>query len=394
MNNESKCPMMKVVELNRTPSPWAELRAVLADGGVARSEEYGGFWTVLGYDEVKRVALDTTSFTTREGATVPRVGAGVPALPTELDPPDHIVYRRLLVGPLRPDRVEELAPSVRSLTRRLLEELATSDAPDLITGLARRIPPRVIAEVMGLPVEDAERLVDLSHAIDQAAGAQDPERNRQAAVDLIDYIGAIVDTARSSPSDSLVSRIANAEIDAQPIAHESAVGLLLTLILAGHSTTINGIGSTLWLLAREPGLKAALVADPGLVPAAVEEALRLESPIPMMARTATCPARAGHQEVDEGEKVGLMWGAANHDPAHFDDPDAFRLDRGRNAHLAFGHGVHKCVGEHLARMEIRVVVEEVLARIPDYRIDGEVTFGGPGLPSHNRGLASLPVALS
>lgn len=397
VTDRASCPVVRVVEMNRDPSPWTTLRddaAGEARSTVVRSEEYGGFHLLLGYDEVKAAALDVATYTSKHGATIPPLSAGVPALPTETDPPDHLAYRRLLVSPLRPDRVEQLVPAVRTHVRELIQALRAEETPDLIAGLARKVPPAIIAKVIGLPDDDVDHFVELAHALDMAAAAQDPEANKRAAIAMLGYIDEVIVKAQRDPSDSLASTIANAEIDGHPIGRDGAVGVMLTLILAGHHTTINGIGSTLHLIATVPGLREKLLADPSLIPTAVEEAMRVESPIFMMGRTTTCPVVVGGVELPAGAKVGLGWGAANHDESHFPDPEAFSLERGRPAHVAFGHGVHKCVGEHLARMEIRVVVEEVLREIPKYRVVGPVEFGGQGLPSQNRGLASLPVDLT
>jgi cytochrome P450 len=170
------------------------------------------------------------------------------------------------------------------------------------------------------------------------------------------------------------------------------MGFTLTLIVAGHETTMNGIASTLWLIGAHPEAKRRLIADPSLIPAVVEKSLRLESPIQMMARTLTEDTVVEGVRMTAGDKLGLVWGAANLDEARFPDPEVFDIDRPANQHLAFGHGIHRCVGEQLARTEIRIAVEQILARIPDYRIAGEVRVSASTVM--HRGPLTVPIAFA
>jgi cytochrome P450 len=389
MTQEQVFPELDLAELNSDLGAWSTYRDLRDQCAVARSDQYGGYWALIRYDAVKSAAVNTSQFCSSRGATIPSFGNKVPALPTESDPPEHRKYHKLLLPRLRPDRVEAYADDVRVVTNQLIDEFIERGSADLMSELAHKIPPVIIARVLGLPEEDGDRLSDFTTRMNQAAADNDVAANRQAASDLQSYVEDKINGARGLQEPTLLSAVANAVIDGEPISHREASGLLLTLIVAGHETTIHGIGSALWLIAAHPEIQSRLAADPTLIPAAVEEALRVEGPTQLSARTVTSDVEVDGVQLAEGDKVGLIWGAANHDGRHFENPDVFDIDRKNNNHVAFGHGIHRCLGEHLARVELRVVVEEVLLRIPDYRLAGVIGMGTSS--PMNRGPQTVPV---
>ncbi|MGF7238642.1 MAG: cytochrome P450, partial [Frankia sp.] len=291
-----------------------------------------------------------------------------------------------------PDRVKEHADAIRDATVECINAFIEEGRADLAADLAAHVPPIIIAKILGLGSDDAARFAAWTGEMNRSASRGDEAANRAAAGALLAFVDEQVRLARGSESGDLIAMIANSDIAGEPIPHEIAVGAVITLVVAGHETTVNGIASVLWLLGAHPDIKQRLIDDPALIPNAVEEALRLESPVQMMARTLTEDAEIDGIEMKAGDKVGLVWGAGNHDESKFADPDRFDIDRPANPHLAFGHGIHRCVGEHLARLEMRVAVEEVLRRLPDYRIAGDVPVGANS--AMNRGPRTVPVTFT
>jgi cytochrome P450 len=311
----------------------------------------------------------------------------VSPIPVEVDPPAHLGYRRLLVPELRPDRVADWAGTIRRAVDHAIDEFIESGTGDLV-GIARYVPPAVIAAILGVP-DDGPIMVELTNRLNECAMAGDAEGRALVNRELMAYLDKVVTAAKGTDRADMLGLIANATIDGEPIEHIKAVAMAMTVVIAGQETTVNGIGGILGLLGVHQNVRQQLIDDPDRIPAAVEEALRVESPVQMMGRTAAADVEVAGCPVTKGEKVGLVWGAANFDPAKFENPEEFRLDRGTNPHVAFGHGIHRCVGEHLARAEMTIAAERVLARIPDFELTGEIEYGAD--IALNRGVRSIPV---
>ncbi|MET8877513.1 cytochrome P450 [Nocardia sp. NPDC004604] len=390
--NTSKCPALDLTAATTSPdlaSAYAAARDL--HGDVAPGVPLGGYdwWAVIGYEAVRRAALDNAHLTTSHGATIPPLKTEV-AIPIELDPPNHMKYRRCLVPELRPDRVTSWRDHIRTAVDNVIDGFIESGQGDLVR-IARHVPPAVIAAIMGVP-DDGPMMVHLTDQINRAAMAGDREQQVAANRDLMAYLERVVTDAEGTDRTDLLSQIANATIDGSTISHEEAVAMSMTVVLAGQETTVNGISGILSILATQPDIKRTLLDQPELLATAVEEALRLESPIQMMGRTATEDHTVEGCPVAAGDKVGIVWGAANLDPAKFEEPGTFRLDRGPIPHVAFGHGAHRCVGEHLARLEMTIATEQVLARIPDFTVAGPIERGTSIAIS--RGVVSLPVTFT
>lgn len=359
--------------LNGKACPWDEY-ASLYDLGVLRSESLTGFFGVLSHDLLREAAADHERLTTRQGATIPRVtDPDVPAVPLEADPPESAAYRRLLQGPLRPKHMDAYVDVITSITRDWLAEHATTGSTDL-HGLAELLPGAVIAHVLGLPREDVTDFVGWSNSVVEGTITNNPQLQLDSVTSLMGYIFGKLAQCREQPGDGLLSTVANAEIDGEPIADGAAAGAVVLLIMAGHETTTDGLSWLIHQVATVPGLKQTLLQHPERIDDAIEESLRIESPVQFMGRTATQDMEIGGCPVAKGEAVAMMWGPSNHDPSKFEDPDVFDLDRDTTGHLAFGHGVHRCVGEHLARLEMRVAMREILAWMPDYEMVGDLVL--------------------
>jgi cytochrome P450 len=229
----------------------------------------------------------------------------------------------------------------------------------------------------------------LGQTICRAGEEEDIETTLTTVMQLMGYLTDQINHRRKNPTEDIITQIIGMDLDGEPMSDEDVLMTTFFLVEAGHETTVGGLGTMLLNYGRRPDLRRRLVEDPSLVPAAVEEALRFDPPIQTIGRTVTEDTRLHGVTMRTGDKVVLCWGSANRDEEIFDRPDEMIIDRPRNNHMAFGNGIHKCLGAPLARMEMRVVLEEVLRRIPDYRIEDEGAVEVGGFLA--RGVKRLPV---
>ena len=284
---------------------------------------------------------------------------------------------------MSPQSVASYEPGTRALCRSLIESFIESGRADAAADYAQQLPVRVIGALLGVPEEHSDRFVGWVRSIVEFG--HDVERRGLAMVELAQFLqGEIAD--RLDPGTDLISHLVLAEHDGEPIDEALILGESAILLVAGVDTTWSAIGSSLFHLASHPDDRRRMVEDPDVWPLAIEEFLRFYSPV-TMARTATADTEIHGCPISAGDRVLLSFPAANRDEAHFDEPDRFVIDRAQNRHLAFGVGIHRCAGSNLARMELRVALEEWLAAIPDFELAGEVTWAGGQI----RGPRSVPV---
>jgi cytochrome P450 len=360
----------------RAPEIWAELRE--RGCPVAHSDRYGGMWAPITHELVSEVAYDTENFTSRTVvvSTVNRddvapapIGA---APPITSDPPFHHLARRLLLPPFAPKKIEPWEPEIRKLCRQRLDDMGDivdgETTVDAALQYAQHIPVNVIARMLGFPVEDDDLFREFVHDTLENVN-HDPEV-RLAGFERLDaYIDVQIEAhqAEAVPRDDLTSYLLDVELEGQKLSLDHVRGSIVLLLLAGIDTTWSAIGSSLWHLARHPTDRRRLVDEPELMPVAIEEFLRAYAPVTMARLVAKdhdfhgCPMKAD-------EWVLLPFPAANRDPAQFPDADEVIVDRLENRHAAFGLGIHRCLGSNLARLEVRVAVEEFLARFPDFEL--------------------------
>lgn len=386
---EKVCPAFDITDPELAAHPWEMYASLRAESPVARGDKHGGYWAITRWADVRQAAKDQATFCSAQGATIPRTGLPVPGIPVESDPPDHHLYRMLLLPLFRPDKVAAYRAYIENLSHRLIDAFADDGEADLVGQFARRLPPRVIARLAGIPEDHADIIVKWPELMRQSAVAGEAEANAAAAGELSSYLLQRLAEKRAGPSDDILSLLAHGMIDARPIGEPEALGIMLTLVTAGFGTTVNGISSALYLLGTHPEARQALIEDRSLMPAAIEEILRIESPVQMMARTATRDVAIGDVSIAAGDKVGLLFGSANHDEKRFPEADAFEIQRSPNPHLAFGFGAHRCLGEHLARLEMDIALSAILDRLPDYELADPAALRWTN--SMNRGLTSLPV---
>ncbi len=368
-------------------NPYPIYAAMRAKCPIAHGSRFDGFYVLSRFADVYDAAHNPGLFSSAQGVTVPDFGNPMTAIPLEIDPPEHTRWRHLTQAWFSPAAALTLEPDIRAIVTRQIDAFVDRGHADLATELAVPVPPIVIARMLGFPEQDWQYYRKLSETMLEAAANDDSQVNAEQALQLFSYLFEALMDRRDNPRDDMLTRIVQLEFDGRPLTEDELLGITFLVAVAGHETTVGAIGALLLRLAEHPEARAAIEADPELAFSAIEESMRLEPPIQYFSRTVTQDTEIGGVRLAAGAKVLLSWASANRDPAAFSDPDSFVYDRPNNRHLAFGAGPHRCIGAHLARLELRVVLEEMLRRIPTWRVTGEVIMGG-GI---NRLVKSLPV---
>jgi cytochrome P450 len=336
---------------------------------VLRSSHHGGFWAFSQFADVIGAANDHVHYTTREGVTVPPLGLPTGSVPLMTDPPEHKFYRRALQPYFTPAAVAGLEDRIREIVIELIESFAADGHADLVAQLAVPVPCIVIALILGLDRDQWPSFMEWVDGMEAASHVGDTESRQAYSGKLYDFLVSEVERRKTAPRDDLLTTIATLALDDAPVSDAIRYGMAQLILVAGHDTTVAGIGSLLRHLMEHPDLRSRARQDGAVLDRAIEESLRFESPVFGLARTVTCPVTVQDRDLEPGDKVLLMFGSANHDPSRFPDPEVFDADRDdRPPHIAFGFGRHRCIGEHLARLELRVVGEELLRRVPDYQL--------------------------
>jgi cytochrome P450 len=328
------------------------------------------------YEAVKQIAYDTEHFSSRRVVVRDvRPETVMPSPPITADPPAHKPSKQLLLPPFTPDAMKKLEPRVRAICNELIDEFIADGKCDAAARYTKHIPVRAIAHMLGIPEKDGDLFVKWIHEILEL-GIRDEQILMQAVREMSAYFAGQIAQRKQNPTDDLISTLMNArDKDGQPLSDAHVQGSLRLLLIAGIDTTWSAIGSSLWHLAKTPADRDRLIAEPELMPIAIEEFLRAYSPV-TMAREVMKETVVSGCPIKPGNMVLLSFPAANRDPAMFPDADKVLIDRKENRHAAFGLGIHRCVGSNLARMEMTVAIEEWLKRVPDFRLDpaGQVTW--------------------
>lgn len=334
------------------------------------------FWALLKYEDVRFVSSNPAMFTSTRGITIPDPALPSPVQPGSLifsDPPRHRQMRKLINAGFTRRRVSVLEPKIRELVRGILDGLEPGSVCEFAETIAAPLPTRLIAELIGAPPDDWEQFRAWS---DAATGTADPEIELDplvAAGQLFEYFQKLIAARKVEPRDDLLSVLAGAEIDGDRLTDEDLLNFAFLLLVAGNETTRNLIALGTLALISHPDQQRLLVDDAALIPVAVEEMLRWNSPVVHMARTAVVDVEIRGQRIATGEVVVMLYGSANRDEDIFGpDSEEFRVTRHPNPHIAFGCGEHSCVGAQLARLEARVMFEELLRRFPRLELAGEV----------------------
>ena len=354
--------------------PESVIGAIREEEPLLHSDLYGGFWLLTRYDDVTQAALDHDSFTSSVvGTTIipPSQPRSYPLLPIELDPPGHSQYRGLVNALFTKPRIDALRPQLEALASRLLEPIARNGGGEVVSEFAIPMSLGALAGLMNLPEEDEERWFDW---VERMFGGAliDKDDQREAVRDVEAYLDALIAERKEEPRDDFIGMLLEAEVEGRSLSELEVRAFGVLMLLAGYETTSGAMGLSLMHLAEHVEQRAQLFADPGgLAHSAVNELLRYVSPVQVFCRNAAHDLDLHGKRVPAGDVVLLAYGAANHDPRAFPDPDRCILDRRPNRHLAFGHGRHLCLGANLARLELTIMIERFAELFPDFELDPE-----------------------
>lgn len=367
---------------------WDDLRSKCP---IVHTDRFLGVYLPTTYEAVKQIAYDTESFSSRR-VVVRNVRPEItqPTPPITSDPPYHKPAKQLLLPPFTPDAMKKLEPRVRAICNELIDAFVNDDKCDAAAQYTKHIPVRAIAHMLGIPEKDGDLFIRWIHEILEL-GITDDAILGKAVHEMSTYFAPYIEERRKHPTDDLISDLIRAKgPDGQPLSDMHVQGSLRLLLIAGIDTTWSAIGSSLWHLAKTPSDRKRLVAEPAIMPFAIEEFLRAYAPV-TMAREVMKETTVSGCPVKPGNMVLLSFPAANRDPTMFPDADKVIIDRKENRHAAFGLGIHRCVGSNLARMEMTVALEEWLKRIPEFSLDptGTVSWSEGTV----RGPRQLPLLL-
>lgn len=370
--------------------PLATHAALRSRCPVAYSERGDGFWSLLRYDDIVQAARDTQTFSNARTSRTPLRRQ----IPLESDPPEHTVFRRFLQTYFRPERLAALEPLVRKIVADLLAPLLARGHGDFIPELAYPLPARTLCAFLGQPDDDwleLKRMADELYRSDNRFSGQGD--GGQAALEaLYGYARSIVYARRAAPrdpADDLTSGLLLMAVDGQRLDEETIVGVLRLLLTAGHNSTTSALGIVALYLAEHPEVQDQLRAAPGQLPNAIEEILRWQTPVQFLPRVLTRDVEVRGRCLRKGDEVALVWASGNRDEAAWEQADQCLLDRDTKRSLVFGYGIHKCIGAPLARLELRVAFELLLAQTSRF------TLAGPVARSHwpRYGVTTLPLTV-
>jgi cytochrome P450 len=397
--------LRQTLEENYLENPYALYQQLRENDPVYWDEEQGGCWVLTSYADVMAGLRD-------QRFSAQRMNIGTDWIPTELrgrleppitaltrqilflDPPDHTRLRGLVAKAFTPRMVEKLRPRIQQLVDELLAPAQEKGQMEVISELAYPLPAIVIAEMLGVPPEDRERFTQWTHdfGVLLDGGGLDFEQVVQALLgvnEFMEYFRALIRQQRQTPRDTLLQAMQEAEEQGDVLSEEELLGNCVLLLAAGHGTTTHLIGNGLLALLRNPEQMEMLRAEPALLPTAVAELLRYDSPVQLTSRVATTNLRMRDKEIAAGQEVLFCLGAANHDPAQFAHPETLDLRRQENRHLAFGQGIHFCLGAPLARVEAEIAFGSFLRTFAHPRLAAETIEHFPSQVF--RGLNALPV---
>jgi cytochrome P450 len=337
---------------------------------MAKTSKWGGSWMFVKYRDVSEIIEDPQRYSSRAvevAGIVPAPGREFYMPPVTSPPSEHTAHRDIIASFLAPRAVQKLEPLMRAEAERLARHLAQAGGGDAAADFARPLTLSVLMQIFALPASLHNQFVDWATRV-LRIGPTDQELRKKT----LDEIGAFLDNLlaerSSNPGDDIVSHVARATVDGEPLSRKHKIGTLMEIVIAGADTTWSTLGASLWHLASYPEDRAALVANPALLKSgAVEEFLRMFAPVTVARIVAEDTVKYGRC-MRTNERVILPIAAAHRDPAVFEDPNQLRFDRKRNRHMAFGGGIHRCVGSHLARTELRIALEEWLKIIPNFEL--------------------------
>lgn len=374
----------------------ARVAELAGKGPVVYSPTHGGHWIVTRYKEIHEVLRDTETFSSYPNNLVTGPGGMGKFIPIELDPPEHTGYRVALQPLFSPNRMKALTDEIRDVINELLDGFAGKGEAEFISEFAHELPTRVFLTLMDWPADDAPMFTEMTDTVLMGKPGASEEESSQATVaaglEMIGYFQKIVDERRANPGDDITSTLIHTEVELEDgkrlLTDEELNRMFFLLLIAGLHTVQGSLAWSIIHLFNNPDQRDALVDDETLIPSAVEEILRIEAAV-IPGRAATRDVELGGVQIKKGEQLILMLCSANRDDAEFEDPEELNLERHPNRHLSFGSGAHRCIGSHLARIELSLALEELHRRIPDYELiesDPPILHAG-----QVRGCARLPI---
>jgi len=359
--------------------PFAQYRWLRENAPVFWHEEPGGagFWAVTRFGDVWNVDRDFPNYSSEPTIMISDPAAeaaqsfGGYKMMLMMDPPQHTAYRKLIRSEFTQPVSADRTPRMNALAKQIVDAVIEKGECDFVSQVAGEMPSYVIAELLGIPLDDGRELYKLTEIIHTAPEALEPGAGGMAVMKMFEYGGKVIAEKRANPKDDLATKLLQAEVDGKKLNDIEFLLFFLLLVDAGGDTTRNLLSSGLIALLENPEQLAWLKADlPNRVGSAREELLRYTTPVIYMRRTAKHDTVLGGQAIKEGQKVVMYFGSANRDPEKFDRPDVLDLSRMPNEHIAFGTGPHGCLGQHIARIEIDAILMEVLTRMGDLEISG------------------------
>jgi cytochrome P450 len=342
-------------------------RTLRDDHPVYESEEHG-WWALSRFEDVREAANDPATLSSENTS----IATGLLPMIQSVDPPYHDQLRSLVNTAFTRSRMGAMEPRIREIARDLIDRFAGVGKCDLLLDYARHLPSLVIGEMIGVPPDRREVFLECSEAMVAIdPGESQGGKNLRSAERIYQEFATLLEERKRHPREDLMSALIEAELDGRRLTQEELLGFCFVLIVAGNDTTTNLIANGAVLLSKHPDQRRRLAAEPHRMENAVDEMLRYDSPAQALPRIATRDVTLHGRTIPKGAEVKLVWGSANHDEREFEDPDRFDIDRVITRHLGFGQGAHYCLGAKLARLEARVGLQELLARIPEYKLDAE-----------------------
>jgi cytochrome P450 len=362
---------------------------------VARSTAWDGFWVVTDHEHVVAVAQDDDRFCSGQGVALPAIGQARPLLPIESDPPRYTQYRKMLNPRFTRGGIAEFEADIREIVVETIGSFSGRGEADLIKDFAQIVPARSTLRMLGLDEGEYHWFLERIH-IGVHESTRDLDRSVEALMEVYVALGAALEDRydRGAPGGDLISYLAYYEIEGERLSEEEVLDTCLLMLFGGLDTTASLIGEAALHFGRNPQVRDRYAGDPASIPQALEEFLRFASPVQGLARTATCDTELGGQQIKAGDKMWIVWASANRDPAAFPDPDTLDLDRTPNRHVAFGVGIHRCLGSHFGRKMAQIAVEELLARIPDFVVPADAHLPRFEDSSVGYGLLSVPATFT
>jgi cytochrome P450 len=396
MNNQKQIIEFDQHSADYAADPWNTAAKLALESPVAWTESHGGFWVVSGFEEVREATRNAKTFSSRhdmpngctrfQGINLPSVDGRF--LPIEIDPPEQLEWRRILASQFSPQAAAKLHPLMHQCATWCIDQYIETGKMDLVMGLTSAVPAFVTLRLLGLPLSQWHKYVEITHKTNYTSG-QERADYFSVFAQILGEVALVALERRSQPKDDLLTLLATMTIKGNQLEPQEIASACGVIIAGGIDTTSAVVASALKYLAEKPSVRARLIENPELMPAAVEEFIRHTSPVTGLARTVSTDVVLGGQQLRAGDRVLILYHGANMDQRAFGCPTELNIDRDAGSHVAFGYGAHRCLGSAIARVDVPILISEVLKRMPDYELDG-IPVRYPSIGVSNNYIA-LPV---